>query len=109
MRTIERVSSSANELQFELKYCERCGGLWLRPAGGGQVYCVACGRAMAELPPPPTPGTAWKAHGCSKDRDGAWMTAKLKTMRKTNTRDWILMQPEVWHERLRRSDWGTGG
>lgn len=42
---------SANELQFELKYCERCGGLWLRPTGGGQIYCVACGRAMAEMPP----------------------------------------------------------
>ena len=41
---------SGNELQFELKYCERCGGLWLRPTGGGQIYCVACGRAMAELP-----------------------------------------------------------
>jgi hypothetical protein len=51
MKTMARESSSANELQFELKYCERCGGLWLRPAGGGQVYCVACGRAMAELPP----------------------------------------------------------
>jgi hypothetical protein len=51
MRTMERESNSANELQFELKYCERCGGLWLRPMGGGQVYCVACGRAMAELPP----------------------------------------------------------
>jgi len=46
-----RESSCANELQFELKYCERCGGLWLRPVGGGQIYCVACGRAMAELPP----------------------------------------------------------
>jgi hypothetical protein len=43
-------SSPANELQFELKYCERCGGLWLRPAGGKQIYCVACGRAMADLP-----------------------------------------------------------
>jgi hypothetical protein len=51
MNTMERESSPANELQFELKYCERCGGLWLRPMGGGQVYCVACGRAMAELPP----------------------------------------------------------
>jgi hypothetical protein len=51
MKTMARESSSADELQFELKYCERCGGLWLRPAGGGQVYCVACGRAMAELPP----------------------------------------------------------
>ena len=39
-----------NELKFELKYCERCGGLWLRPVGGGQVYCVACGREMAKMP-----------------------------------------------------------
>ncbi|MGB0009838.1 MAG: hypothetical protein WA474_22250 [Candidatus Sulfotelmatobacter sp.] len=44
-------SISANELSLELKYCERCGGLWLRPVGGEQIYCVACGRAMAELPP----------------------------------------------------------
>ncbi len=48
-----------SELSFELKYCERCGGLWLRPSGGGQTYCVACGRAMAELPAPSMkPGTA---------------------------------------------------
>jgi hypothetical protein len=40
-----------NELQFELKYCERCGGLWLRPVGGGQIYCVGCGREIAQLPP----------------------------------------------------------
>jgi hypothetical protein len=43
---------SGNEsLSFELKYCERCGGLWLRPTGGEQIYCRACGRAMEELPP----------------------------------------------------------
>jgi hypothetical protein len=47
----ERQSSSAKESYFELKYCERCGGLWLRPAGGRQIYCVACGREVAELPP----------------------------------------------------------
>jgi Zn-finger nucleic acid-binding protein len=40
-----------NEMKFELKYCERCGGLWLRPVGGEQIYCAACGRAMAEMPP----------------------------------------------------------
>ncbi len=40
-----------NEAQFELKYCERCGGLWLRPVGGEQVYCVVCSRQMADLPP----------------------------------------------------------
>ena len=42
---------STNELQLELKYCERCGALWLRPVGGRQIYCVTCGRAMGELPP----------------------------------------------------------
>jgi Zn-finger nucleic acid-binding protein len=42
---------STNKVGLELKYCERCGGLWLRPAGGEQIYCAACGRAMAELPP----------------------------------------------------------
>jgi hypothetical protein len=42
---------SAKESRLELKYCERCGSLWLRPAGGGQVYCVACARAMNEMPP----------------------------------------------------------
>jgi hypothetical protein len=43
--------NSASESSLELKYCERCGSLWLRPTGGGQVYCVACARAMGELPP----------------------------------------------------------
>jgi hypothetical protein len=47
----DKAKDSANELQLELKYCERCGGLWLRPVGGGQIYCAACGRAMAQMPP----------------------------------------------------------
>ena len=50
MKSKKQNSGSANDSQFELKYCERCGGLWLRPAGGAHIYCVACGRAMAELP-----------------------------------------------------------
>ena len=41
---------SVNELHFELKYCERCGGLWLRPAMGSQVYCAACAGEMEKLP-----------------------------------------------------------
>jgi hypothetical protein len=50
MNTKASESGSAKELQFELKYCERCGGLWLRPTGGGQVYCARCASEMAELP-----------------------------------------------------------
>ncbi|MFY9912464.1 MAG: hypothetical protein WCF22_05010 [Candidatus Sulfotelmatobacter sp.] len=42
------------ESSLELKYCERCGGLWLRPVGGGQIYCTICSGAMAELPAPST-------------------------------------------------------
>jgi hypothetical protein len=51
MKTRAEESNPESEIQFELKYCERCGGLWLRPTGGGQIYCTACAQAMAELPP----------------------------------------------------------
>jgi len=51
MNTKVEEGNSGNESQFELKYCERCGGLWLRPTGGGQVYCTACHRGMEEMPP----------------------------------------------------------
>lgn len=37
--------------KLELKYCERCGGLWLRPQGGEAVYCASCAHAINELPP----------------------------------------------------------
>jgi Zn-finger nucleic acid-binding protein len=37
---------------LELKYCERCGGLWLRPRGDSEVYCGGCRLRMAEMPPP---------------------------------------------------------
>lgn len=36
-------------IQLELKYCERCGGLWLRPQGSELVFCASCARAMAGL------------------------------------------------------------
>jgi hypothetical protein len=50
MKTRERDNQPPPELQFELKYCERCGGLWLRPMGGGQLYCVGCWLEMKKLP-----------------------------------------------------------
>jgi hypothetical protein len=40
----------ATLVYFQLKYCERCGGLWLRPDGTATPYCPACERFMAELP-----------------------------------------------------------
>ncbi len=38
-------------VRVELKYCERCGGLWLREGGAG-VYCVPCRVKMEDLPIP---------------------------------------------------------
>ena len=35
---------------LELKYCERCGGLWIRPRGAEEVYCPACAPEVSELP-----------------------------------------------------------
>ncbi|MBZ5706628.1 MAG: zf-TFIIB domain-containing protein [Acidobacteriia bacterium] len=29
-------------IELELKYCERCGGLWLRRRGTEEVYCPPC-------------------------------------------------------------------
>lgn len=36
----------------ELKYCEHCGGLWVRERGAGEVYCEKCQSKVAELPAP---------------------------------------------------------
>jgi hypothetical protein len=48
-----------------LKYCERCGGLWLRPQASAEVYCRGCAPQMAELPPPGT------GRGLGRRREGA--------------------------------------
>ena len=39
-------------IHLELKYCERCGGLWLRLHGTDEVYC-ACRAETTNLPAPP--------------------------------------------------------
>jgi hypothetical protein len=33
-------------IELELKYCERCGGLWLRAVGAPEIYCNTCLEAM---------------------------------------------------------------
>jgi Zn-finger nucleic acid-binding protein len=38
-------------VQMELKYCERCGGLWLRPTDSDLIFCAACSVVMAGLAP----------------------------------------------------------
>jgi hypothetical protein len=34
----------------ELKYCEHCGGLWVREKGTGVVYCDKCRAKVEDLP-----------------------------------------------------------
>jgi hypothetical protein len=45
MNTLE-----TGEVPVELKYCERCGGLWLRPPGADVVYCRGCQEHLAAWP-----------------------------------------------------------
>jgi Zn-finger nucleic acid-binding protein len=40
------------EIHVDLKYCERCGGLWLRPQGADSVYCADCSLCLAGMPDP---------------------------------------------------------
>ena len=40
------------EIRVELKYCERCGGLWMRPRGTDGVYCASCRVRLAAMPDP---------------------------------------------------------
>jgi Zn-finger nucleic acid-binding protein len=47
---MEKSSRTWDEV--ELKYCERCGGLWLRRKGSERVYCVTCVPKVADLPEP---------------------------------------------------------
>lgn len=36
-------------IELELKYCERCGGLWLRVRGRDDIYCSSCALQVAGL------------------------------------------------------------
>ena len=45
-------TTEGSEIQVELKYCERCGGLWLRPQGTNGVYCASCRVCLAAMPDP---------------------------------------------------------
>ena len=38
-------------VRLELKYCERCGGLWMRTWGTDDIYCPPCALEMSDMPP----------------------------------------------------------
>jgi LSD1 subclass zinc finger protein len=44
--------TQGGEILVELKYCERCGGLWLRPEGTSGVFCASCQTILAAMPDP---------------------------------------------------------
>ena len=37
-------------IELELKYCERCGSLWVRETGTGEIFCLPCVLKMQDLP-----------------------------------------------------------
>jgi Zn-finger nucleic acid-binding protein len=43
-------SDDFNVILLELKYCERCGGLWLRREGSEEILCASCAAQVTELP-----------------------------------------------------------
>lgn len=40
--------SDRKETRVELKYCKRCGGLWLRPVDSKINYCRLCAAEVEE-------------------------------------------------------------
>jgi hypothetical protein len=66
-------------IQLELKYCERCGGLWLRPIGSELILLPPCVKATAGVL------RAWS--------------------RETST----AVQPASIDSRLEPTFWGEGG
>ena len=49
MNFLHTFESRKVAVKVELKYCERCGGLWLRRKGADIVLCDGCRAQMAAL------------------------------------------------------------
>lgn len=47
---------------YELKYCERCGGLGLRRSNSVLPYCCECEQILSALLPGPRAGHPGKEH-----------------------------------------------
>jgi Zn-finger nucleic acid-binding protein len=65
--------------ELELKYCERCGGLWLRLHGDTEVYCARCRARMAELVRP-SAGRSTNPRLPRPDRDDIQCQYHLKSL-----------------------------
>lgn len=44
------TESEVSFCYLELKYCQRCGALWLRQAGSEESYCTKCFVQMEDSP-----------------------------------------------------------
>ena len=42
------MSRSEKVMRVELKYCEGCGGLQVRPVGSGITFCPSCEATLGE-------------------------------------------------------------
>jgi 3-deoxy-D-arabino-heptulosonate 7-phosphate (DAHP) synthase class II len=49
MNFIHTFETGEVAVAWELKYCERCGGLWIRRQGQDVVYCGGCRDRMKAL------------------------------------------------------------
>jgi Zn-finger nucleic acid-binding protein len=58
----------SNAIHMELKYCERCGGLWLRLQGSELVFCPACATILAGIARDPR----FLEHGRARSNNSAY-------------------------------------
>jgi hypothetical protein len=48
-KTMSPKVKSFQSQSMELKYCERCGSIWLRRAGSQRTLCAACASAETAI------------------------------------------------------------
>jgi hypothetical protein len=74
MNFMDKIECTDTEV--ELKYCERCGGLFLRLLGANLVYCAACMSQWATL--------SSTTHGTGDVQ--SWARRKLRTLERDQSR-----------------------
>jgi hypothetical protein len=82
-------------IQLDLKYCERCGGLWLRRKGTKGVHCAGCKVHFEALPnrgaAPPRKARQRKSRAAAKNAqaDPAERSGQIEYIQGTSS-------TEVW-------------
>ena len=59
-----------HEIKIELKYCERCGALFLRHVTDHEVYCATCAPEMQQMAVPRKPAASERCHRVMQDLGG---------------------------------------